>query len=344
MKFRMAIIGAGNISQNSHIPAYKQIDDIEVVAIADWNIDRAKQAATNFPNCHAYRTVEEVLENEEIDGVDICVWNESHAAVTIAAANAGKHVLCEKPMCISVEESIAMKEAIEKAGVTYMLAVPRRYYPDSMLLAEMVERGDFGDIYYGKCAMVRRRGTPIGWFTDSKKSGGGPVFDIGVHCLDLTWYLMGRPKPVRISAQTSYAIGDFKTKGVERWTALDHDVTAFNTEDSAVGIIHFENNASLMFEVSWAMNCREQQYTQICGTKGGAELEPLRAYTEENGYLTDKTFKTSGINRFEYEIRHFVDCVRTGKTPTSSLEDAMTIQKILCGIYKAAEEKREIYI
>lgn len=309
-KFRMAIVGAGNICQSAHVPAYLNIDDIEVVAIADWHIERAQQAAAKFPGCKAYTTVEEILENEEIDGVDICVWNQSHAPVAIAAAKAGKHVLCEKPMSVSVEKALEMKEAVLRAGVTFMLAVPRRYQTDVRLLAGMVADGQLGDIYYGKCAMIRRRGTPIGWFTDTSKSGGGPVLDIGVHCIDNTWYLMGRPRPVRVSAQISYGIGDFKTKGVTRWKALDHDVTAFDTEDSAAGIIHFENGACMLFETSWAMNCRDQSYTQICGTKGGAELEPLRIYTEEEGYLVDKSPTTNNIDRYEYEIRHFVEIGR----------------------------------
>lgn len=341
-KFRMAIVGAGNICQSAHVPAYLNIDDIEVVAIADWHIERAQQAAAKFPGCKAYTTVEEILENEEIDGVDICVWNQSHAPVAIAAAKAGKHVLCEKPMSVSVEKALEMKEAVLRAGVTFMLAVPRRYQTDVRLLAGMVADGQLGDIYYGKCAMIRRRGTPIGWFTDTSKSGGGPVLDIGVHCIDNTWYLMGRPRPVRVSAQISYGIGDFKTKGVTRWKALDHDVTAFDTEDSAAGIIHFENGACMLFETSWAMNCRDQSYTQICGTKGGAELEPLRIYAEEEGYLVDKSPTTNNIDRYEYEIRHFVDCVRTGRKPTSSLDDAVTIQKILCGIYESAKTHREV--
>ena len=341
-KFRMALIGAGNIAQNAHIPAYKRMDDVEIVAIADWNLERAKGAAAHFPGCKAYRTVEEVLATEQIDGVDICVWNQSHAPVAIAAANAGKHVLCEKPMSVDVASALRMKEAVENAAVTFMLAVPRRYQSDVRLLAGMIADGKLGEIYYGKCAMIRRRGTPIGWFTDVEKSGGGPVLDIGVHCIDNTWYLMGRPKPVRVSAQIAYGIGDFKTQGVSRWTALDHDVTAFNTEDAAAGIVHFENGACLLFETSWAMNCRDQSYTQVCGTKGGAELEPLRIYTEEEDHLVDKQPVTINVDRYEYEIRHFLECVRTGRKPTSSLEDAVTIQRILNGIYESARSKREV--
>ena len=341
-KFRMAIIGAGNICQSAHVPAYKKIDDVEIVAVADWKIERARQVAANFPGCKAYETAEQVLANEDIDGVDICVWNRSHEPLAIAAARAGKHALCEKPMAADLEGALRMKRAVEDAGVTFMLAVPRRYQTDVRLLADMVAEGKLGDIYYAKCAMIRRRGTPVGWFTDTTKSGGGPVVDIGVHCIDNTWYLMGRPKPVRVSAQISHAIGNFQTKGVNRWVALDHDVTAFDTEDSAAGIVHFENGACLLFETSWALNCRDQSYTQICGTKGGAELEPLCVYTEEDEYLTDKHPVTINIDRFEYEIRHFVACARTGRKPVSCLEDALTIQRILDAIYRSARENREV--
>lgn len=341
-KLRMAIIGAGNISTSAHIPAYKKIDDIEVVAIADWKLERAQKAAANFPGCKAYTTVEEVLANEDIDAVDICVWNRSHTPVAIAAANAGKHVLCEKPMAASLEDALKMREAVEKANVTFMLAVPRRYQSDVRLLTKQIEDGDLGNIYYAKCAMIRRRGTPVGWFTDTGKSGGGPVLDIGVHCIDCTWYLMGRPKPTRVSAQISYGIGDFKTEDVNRWVALDHDVTAFNTEDSAAGIIHFDNGACMLFETSWALNAPDACYTQICGTKGGAELFPLRIYGEEKNHLVDKSPKTIDIDRFQFEIEHFAECVRTGRKPVSSMEDALTVQRMLNAIYESARKGCEV--
>ncbi len=341
-KLKMALIGAGNISQTEHVPVYQQRNDVEVVAVADWNIDRAKQAAAKLPGAKAYRTVEEVLSCEHIDAVDICVWNRSHSDVAIAAANAGKHVLCEKPMASDITQALLMEKAVRDAGVTFMLAVPRRYQTDVRLLAQMVGEGQLGDIYYAKCAMVRRRGTPVGWFTDSQKSGGGPLLDIGVHCIDNTWYLMGRPRPVRVSAAVSHAIGDFQTKGVDRWVALDSDVTAFDTEDSAAGIFHFDNGACMLFEVSWAMNCKDQMYTQICGSKGGAELGPLTIYTERNGFLSDDRPKTIDVNRYAYEIDHFVDCVRTGKKPVSGLEDSLTVQRMLAGVYESARQHREV--
>ena len=339
---RVGIVGAGNIAQNAHLPAYQRIENVEIVAIADWNLERAQEAAKKYNIPNAYSSVDELLANADVDYIDICVWNGSHMDVCVKAARAGKAVLCEKPMAISLEHALEMEKVLKETGVPFMLAVPTRYGSEAQLLMQMVDAGKLGDIYYGKTAYTRRRGTPIGWFTDTTKSGGGPVIDLGVHCIDRTWYLMGRPKPTRISASTSYAIGNFNTKGVSRWTALDSDVTAFDTEDSATGVIHFENGAMLYFEVSWAMNMPGFEHTQICGSKAGATLNPLTIYGEEMDYLTDNQPTTIPVDIFEAEIRHWLDCLRTGKQPISGLEDALTIQRILDGIYRSAKEHREI--
>lgn len=341
-KMKLCIVGAGNIARTAHLPAYMKRNDIEITGIADLNLARAQEAAQQFGIPRAFASVEEMLENVECDYVDICVWNRSHASCAIAAARAGKHILCEKPMAINLADALRMKEEIEKAGVTFMLAVPTRYSAEAQLLHDMVCQGKLGDIYYARTAYVRRRGTPIGWFTDTSKSGGGPVIDIGVHCIDRTWYLMGCPRPVRVSAATSYAIGDFKTKGVSRWTALDSDVTAFDTEDSACGVVHFENGAAMLFEVSWAINAPDYRFTQICGSRGGATLDPLTIYGEEMGYLTDNQPTPGKVEMFYQEIDHFIDCLRTGKTPTSDLEQAVNMQRILEGIYESARLHKEV--
>ncbi len=343
-KLRIGLIGAGNIAQSAHLPAYAKRDDVSVVAVADWNLPRAEEAAKKFGIPRAYASVEALLEAETVDAVDICVWNASHSDVTIAAARAGKHVLCEKPMASTLSKALEMERAVKESGVTFMMAVPRRYQSDVRLLADQVAAGKLGEIYYAKTAMIRRRGTPVGWFTDSAKSGGGPVLDIGVHCIDCCWYLMGRPKPVSVAASTSNRIGNFKTKDVNRWVALDSDVTAFDTEDSAAGFIRFENNACMLFETSWALNAPNQEYTQICGSKGGATLGPLTIYGEEDDHLVDTKPATIDIDRFHYEIGHFADCVRTGKTPVSSLENAVTLQRILSAVYQSSAERREILL
>ena len=341
-KIKVAIVGAGNIARNAHLPVYQKRTDIEVTGIADLNLERAKEAAEMFKIPAAFGSVEEMLKNVECDYVDICVWNGSHSSCAIAAAEAGKAILCEKPMAINLEHALRMQEAVEKAGVPFMLAVPTRYSAQAQLLRQMVDEGKLGEIYYAKTANVRRRGTPRGWFTDTSKSGGGPVIDIGVHCIDRTWFLMGNPKPVRVSASVSHAIGDYQTKGVVRWEALDSDVTAFDTEDSACGVIHFENGASMLFEVSWAINGPDEGYTQICGTKAGARLDPLTIYGEECGYLTDNKPTVNNDDIFYNEIEHFLTCLRTGEKPKSDLEQAVQMQRILQGIYDSARLGKEV--
>ncbi len=343
-KLKIAIVGAGNIAQSAHLPAYAKRDDVSIVGIADLNLDRARDAAKKFGIPSAYASFEEMLTAEKFDAVDICVWNRSHAPVAIAAAQAGKHILCEKPMALNLEHALSMQDAVNKAGVTFMMAVPNRYKSEYRLARKMVDEGRLGEIYYAKTAMIRRRGTPLGWFTDTSKAGGGPVIDIGVHCIDRTWFLMGCPKPVRVSAATSSRIGDYKTQGVSRWVALDSDVTAFDTEDSAAGVIHFENGACMLFEVSWALNCRPQDYTQVCGTLAGLEMEPLVIYGEDMNYLTDNRPTVLEQNPFEVEIDHFLDCVRTGKKPDSPLEHGVMVQRMLEGIYTSARLGREVEI
>lgn len=343
-KLRLGILGAGNIAQNAHLPVYAARDDVELVAIADLNLARAQGAAEKFSIGHAYDSVEALLEKEELDAVDICVWNRSHAPCAIAAAKKGVHILCEKPMAWNLSQALEMKKAVEQSGVTFMMALPNRFKPEYQLGRRLLDEGRLGEVYYAKTAMIRRRGTPLGWFTDTEKSGGGPVIDIGIHAIDRAWFLMGCPNPTRVSASTSSRIGDYKTQGVSRWVALDSDVTAFDTEDSAAGVIHFENGASLLFEVSWALNAPPQDYTQVCGTLAGITMDPLTLYGEEAGHLSDAKLTTLPANPFAVEIDHFLHCIRTGEAPSAPIEHGVTMQRMLEGIYQSAALGREVQI
>lgn len=343
-KLRLVLVGVGNIAQNAHLPVLTSRDDVEVVALCDLNLERAKEACKKFNVPTAYDSFEEMLEKESFDCADICVWNGSHKNVAVETAKRGKHILCEKPMALNLDHAKAIQQAVDKAGIVFMMAVMNRFKPEYSLARQLVDAGRLGDIYYAKTAMIRRRGTPLGWFTDLTKSGGGPVIDIGIHCIDRAWFLMGCPRPTRVSAQVSHAIGNYKTKGVNRWIALDSDVTAFDTEDSAAGVIHFENGASMLFEVSWALNAPAQDYTQICGSKAGLTMDPLTLYSEESDYLTDNKITTLPLNPYELEIDHFLDCVRNNKTPIAPLEHGVMMQQILQGIYDSALQGKEVLL
>lgn len=344
-KIRIGLIGAGNIAQNAHIPAYLKQDDAELVAICDLKLDRAKEVAEKYNIKHVVGSIEELVAIDEVDAVSICTWNNAHAKAAIAAANAGKHVLCEKPMAMTVEEAEAMKEAAEKNNIVFMMGFTNRYRSDSMVIKDIVDSGKLGEIYYAKAGWFRRRGTPLGWFTDLSKSGGGPVIDIGVHVIDLTWHFMGKPRPISVTASTYNKIGDYKTKGVSRWEALDTDNLVFDTEDSASGFIRFENGASMSFDVSWAINGRDTGiFSDVFGTKAGASLNPFAIYGEEAGYLVDSTPKVEYQDSFANEIRHFLDCVKTGQQPMSSAEDGLLVQKMLNGIYESARLGKEVIL
>ena len=345
--FKVGIVGAGNIAMNAHLPAYRKLTDrVTIVAVADVNFDRAKAAAEKI-GCHAYASVEDMLANEELDYVDICTWNREHASVAIAAAKAKKAILCEKPMSSSLALTLEMEKVIRENNVPFMLAVVTRYGVDVQTAEKLRKEGKFGDIYMAKAIYTRRRGTPMGWFTDKKRSGGGPVIDLGVHCIDRAWYLMGRPRPVSVSAACSYAIGEFETKGIERWRAFDPGDGTFDTEDSATAYIRFENGAVMLVEVAWAQNMDDKNYIELYGSKAGMTFNPFVVHGEnEEGYLSDDEIPVVTDDKtkdyFYNEIAHFLDCLENGNTPISSLDDAVTMQRILDGIYRSAAEKKEV--
>lgn len=344
-KIRIGLIGAGNICQNAHIPAYLKQSDVELVAVCDLNEQRAKEVAAKYNIKHVARTIEDLVALDDVDAVSICVWNNAHARAALAAVKAGKHVLCEKPMATTVAEAQAMHDASKAGGKVFMLGFVNRFRSDSLLIKEMADAGKFGDIYFARAGWLRRRGTPLGWFTDVSKSGGGPVIDIGVHVIDLTWHFMGKPEPVSVNATTHYPLGDYHTKGVGRWKALDTDNLVFNTEDSAAGSIRFANGASMNFEVSWAVNMKETGiYSYIFGKYAGASLDPLEVYGEEADYLVDLKPTIDRGDPFAREIRHFLDCIQESKEPSITAKDGLNVQKMLNGIYDSAKAGKEIWL
>ncbi len=344
-KLRMGIVGAGNIANHGHLPAYMQCENAYPEAIADIDLERAKRTAEAFGIKNVFSSVEEMLEKCDIDAVDICTWNNTHAPICEAAARAGKHILCEKPLAMDLDSALKMETAVLDSGVTFMLAVPSRFGYANMYLRDMYDKGDFGDIYYAKTSNIRRRGTPSGWFTDKKTSGGGPIIDIGVHRIDAAWYIMGTPNPVRVSANVFSRIGDYQTKGVDRWQGTPCPDNRFDCEDSGAGAIHFDNGAVLLFEASWALNAPEKSETLLCGTKAGATVEPLVIFGERNGYLsTDSITVCPRNDKILLEITHFADCVLNKKETKYPISQAVTMQRMLQAIYDSAESKREIIL
>ena len=350
-KLKVGIIGAGNISKY-HIDAYRKNPDVELYALCDINEDRLKMMGEKYGVTKLFTDKDEMLKLDELDAVSVCTWNSEHAPCSIAALNAGKHVLCEKPMATNVEDAIKMKEAAEKNGKLLMIGFVRRFGNDCDIVRDFNSVDYLGDIYYAKATYLRRNGNPGGWFGDMSRSGGGPMIDLGVHVIDFTRFVMGNPKPVSVYAATFKKLFDrsnLKTSK-EYLSAGKGEKDICDVEDLATAMVRYEDGSVLSIEASFSLNIKNDQgRIEFFGTKGGAKLEPeLELYTEVNGYMADvnlaaKTaLEFNGL--FENEINHFADCILNGTECISPAKDGIEIMKILMAIYESAKTGHEVIL
>ena len=220
-KIKIGIIGTGGIS-NMHAAGYLEDERCEVYAACDINENRVKEFAQKYNVQNVYTDHQEMLKLEELDAVSVCTWNNSHAAISINALRAGKNVLCEKPMAMNADEAKEMEKVAKETGKLLMIGFVRRFGNDAKILKDFIDDGFFGDIYYTKASYLRRNGSPGGWFGDIKRSGGGPLIDLGVHVIDLVRYLCGKPKAITVTGVTFNKLGDCRElKGDKGYSSVD---------------------------------------------------------------------------------------------------------------------------
>ncbi|GIP38109.1 oxidoreductase [Paenibacillus sp. J31TS4] len=348
-KLKIGVIGAGSISQ-VHLDSYAKNPEVEIYAICDLNEERAKEKAAKYGATKVYTDYNELLADPEIFSVSVCTWNNSHAPISIAALDAGKHVLCEKPLCMTVEEALQVEEAVKRSGKLLQVGFVRRYAENAQVLKKFIDQGDLGDVYFAKATCLRRLGNPGGWFADKERSGGGPLIDIGVHVIDLAWYLMGRPKVKSISGNTYNSLGNrANVENLAFYRASDYDASKNTVEDAANALIKFENGASMLVDVSFTLHAKKDELSvKLYGTKGGAEVEPELTIIAEkydtilniDPQINKRTFEFAA--GFSNEINHFLDAARGMKETLSPVQDGVEMMKILCGIYESAESGKEI--
>ncbi|PAV31209.1 oxidoreductase [Virgibacillus profundi] len=350
MGIKVGIIGAGSISE-MHFESYKNNEEVSIYSVCDLNEERAKAKAEKYGAEKYFTNYHELLAVPEIDAVSICTWNNTHAEIAIAALNAGKHVLVEKPLCKTVEEAHAIEKAVQESdGKTLQVGFVRRFGTNTQVLKSFIDSGDLGEIYYAKASCIRALGNPGGWFADKERSGGGPLIDLGVHVIDMCWYLMGKPKVKSVSGNTYNKLGNRShIENKSFYKAADYDPSQNSVEDMANAIIRFENGASLMVDVSFTLHAKEESIAvNVFGDKGGAEIEPkLEIITEKNNTILNSTPQIDALSfdfskGFQNEINHFVSCVQ-GETETiSPVQDGVEIMKILAGVYESSEKGEEI--
>ena len=365
-KLRYGIVGLGGIAKYKHIPGYKPFDGTDVEFVAACDILPEKEAFAKESGFKKFFTDYKELLKEDLDYISVCTPNYLHAPITIEALNSGKHVHCEKPMAMSGEEADAMLAAAKANKKILMVALNNRFTPATQFVKQYVDEGNLGEIYFAKCGWVRRAGSAnSGWFTDKKQSGGGPIIDLGVHFIDLVMYFMNYPDLASAHART-YAKLHNQPKGYLYSYNRQPKPEGFtySVEDFSTGMLEFKNDASLVFEISWASNIeKEFTYYDLYGTQGGLRFyndfqsDPrngIRIFKIINDQHCDITPNISsaatpntdsGISETTTEFGHFLNSVVTGNQPTISIpEQGPKMIKIIDAIYKSANEKRQILL
>jgi predicted dehydrogenase len=348
-KLNVGVIGAGSISA-FHLQSYEKNDRVNLYAVCDLNEERAKAKAQTYGVKKVYTDYHELLADPLVDAVSICTWNDTHAEIAIAALEARKHVLVEKPLCKTVEDALKVQEAVKRSGKILQVGFVRRYGTNTKILKQFIDAGDIGEIYYAKASCLRRLGNPGGWFADKEKSGGGPLIDLGVHVIDLCWYLMGKPKVKSVSGNTYSKLGNRSNiNHLSFYQASDYDPNHNSVEDLANAIIRFENGSSLMVDVSFTLHAKEDEISvKLYGDKGGAEIEPeLFLVTEKHNTILNTTPQVDNLKfdfdqGFQNELDHFVLSCFGEKDTLSPVEDGVEIMKILNAVYESSEKGIEI--
>ena len=343
---RVAIIGCGGIAQ-THIKYMKGIPGVSIVAGADILPAALDRMKNNHGVTALYLDYNEMLEAEgkNIDAVSVCTPNGVHHAAAIAALNAGKHVICEKPMAMNAVQAQEMADAAKKNKVEFVIGFQHRFEPRSKVLRDMIANGDFGKILYVRCQALRRRGIPNwGVFGQKALQGGGPMIDIGVHIIETAHSIIGTPKPIAATGNTFTFLGDKKSDVVSQWAGWDYKT--YTVEDMAVGMIRFDTGTMLTIEASFVAHIENDIFNiQIFGEKGGAIWESTKIYTDLGDYMVNVQPSFIGKwDNWEYKIRHFVEVARDGRTNEAPAAHGVMVQKMLDGVYAAAEAGHEVTI
>ncbi len=349
MDLNIGVIGTGSISE-FHIKPYMKHPDVTLHALCDQNEARLQEKGIKYGVEKLYKTHKEMLDDPAIDAVSICTWNDSHASILIDALRAGKHVLVEKPLVVTKEQQAELEQLLAHTDLTAQIGFVRRFGTNVAVLKKFIDGGDLGSIYYAKASVLRRLGNPGGWFSDKRRSFGGPLIDLGVHMLDLCWYLMGRPKPVSVTGNTYKKLGNRShIEHLDFYKAADYDASLNDVEDLANCLITFENGASMMLDVSFTLHAKEDDIScKIYGDKGGAEIEPeLMIVTEKHQTILNIQPQIDHTafhfeSAFDQEVNHFIDCILHGKQTLSPVADGLLISNILKAVYASAESGKEI--
>ncbi len=345
-KYGVGIVGFGGIATGCHVPGWQKLDDVEILGAVDSSEKARKSAKEEFSIPHVFDDYRKLLEIKDIDIIDVCTPNTSHFPITVDSLKAGKHVICEKPLAVSVKEVEGMIKEAKKAGKKLMAAQHQRFKKDSAAVKKMIDAGDFGEIYHAVAYAMRRRGVPArDTFIKKALSGGGPMFDIGVHILDLTYWFMGCPKVHSVKGVACTKLA--KRNNICNCLWGEFDRKAYDVEDFATGYIRFTDGRTIFLSCSFLANMEKMEdfSTTLYGTEAGLKWPEGKIYTEKKGVLQDVEIRfdsLADITPHHEEIRAFLECVKKDKDVPVKPEESLEVIKILEGIYRSAKTGKEV--
>ena len=340
-KIKVALLGAGFIS-DIHMESYHRfVPEAEVVAVYTRSADKAKAFAEKHNIPAWFDDLDALIKNSGCDVVDICLPNFLHHEATLKAAAAGKHIIIEKPLAVTLEEADEMIDACHKAHVKLMYAEELCFAPKYERVRQMVQQGAVGEVYMLKQA-EKHSGPHSDWFYDVNLSGGGVLMDMGCHAVQWFRWMTGNAPIKSVYATMSTVLHKERTKG----------------EDNSVMIIEFENGVTAVAENSWAKPGGMDDKSEVYGTGGVVYADLFMgnaavSYSKKGyDYAMEKADTTIGwsftvfeevFNQgYPHELRHFIDCVLHDKQPLVTGEDGRAVLEVIYAAYASAAEGRKI--
>lgn len=358
-KLKVAIIGTGWIAE-AHVQSYLKCPDVEIVGAAELIPGKAeaffKGLGFDTAKLRFYPSHKELLDTEDLDAVSVCTYNATHAECTVYALEKGVNVLLEKPMCVTLDEAVAICRAEKKSGKVLSIGFQPRFDANMKMIKKIVESGELGDVYYIQTGGGRRRGipTPFGTsFIEKETAGLGALGDIGCYSLDVVMNAVGYPKPLTVTGYKS----DFFGKSTKYSNQPEH-VDIFGVDDFAAGFVRLEGGIILDFRIAWAMHMDTPGDSLIFGKDGGLRIPstdcwngsvggPMKVYHDIAGKQVETVIPVlgnDGNDLFDMKIRSFLDAILTGGPSPVPSSQIIYNQAILDGISRSAELGREIEI
>ena len=346
---KFGIIGAGAIAQTG-VEGAEKSGTTEVVAVADTDSGRLAAFAQKNHIGKTYAKAEDLIRDKGIEAVYAAVPNAFHAPYAIAALEAGKHVILDKPFATSHAEALKVAEAARKNGKVFTVGMNQRFTEGAQRVRTLVERGYFGEIYRLRAFWRRRWGTPKQgtWFVNRKLAGGGCFLDIGVHMLDLALWTAADFDAESVSGSVYTKFGN-RGLGQGGWGASTPEGLPFDVDDCALAFIRMKSGATVQVEISWAAHQKEgdSHNVELFGTEAGAQVYPgeifrfdrdLGAHVEAGGLKIP--LKYPHADRFV----NFFRAIRGEEELCVTPEQALKVQRIIDAVYESSANRREVRI